>query len=95
MASGLDPQIAETLRKHIYFSDYKTLISMNRSNGGATFFCDGYLIRKWARRALPDMKNLEELVEADETEDRIQRSTNGDLTFQGFLLYVFAVMLLL
>ena len=95
VASGLDPEIAESLRQHIYFSDYKTLISMNRSNGGATFFCDGYLIRKWARRALPDTKSLEELVKADETEALIERSTNGDLTFQGFLLYVFAVMLLL
>ena len=93
--SVLDQQVAETLRRYLYFSDYKELISMNRSNGGATFFCDGYLIRKWARRALPDMKNLEELVEADETEALIERSTNGDLTFQGFLLYVFAVMLLL
>ena len=93
--SSLDQQVAETLRKHLYFSDYKELISMNRSNGGATFFCDGYLIRKWAKRALPDMKSLEELVEADETEALIERSTNGDLTFQGFLLYVFAVMLLL
>ena len=93
--SCLAPQVAEVLRRHLYFSDYKELISMNRSNGGATFFCDGYLIRKWARRALPDMKNLEELVEADETEALIERSTNGDLTFQGFLLYVFAVMLLL
>lgn len=95
VAAGLDTQIAQTLREHLFFSDYKTLISMNRSNGGATFFCDGYLIRKWARRALPDMKNLEELVKADETEALIERSTNGDLTFQGFLLYVFAVMLLL
>ena len=93
--SDLDPQTAEILRKHLYFSDYKELISMNRSNGGATFFCDGYLIRKWAKRALPDMKSLEELAEADETEALIERSTNGDLTFQGFLLYVFAVMLLL
>ena len=93
--SSLDPQIAQTLRSHLYFSDYKTLITMNRSNGGATFFCDGYLIRKWARRALPDMKSLEELAEADETESLIERSTNGDLSFQGFLLYVFAVMLLL
>ena len=93
--SVLDPQVAEPLRRYLYFSDYKELISLNRSNGGATFFCDGYLIRKWARRALPDMKNLEELVEADETEALIERSTNGDLTFQGFLLYVFAVMLLL
>ena len=95
VAAGLDSQTAQTLRSHLYFSDYKTLISMNRSNGGATFFCDGYLIRKWARRALPDMRSLEELVKADETEALIERSTNGDLTFQGFLLYVFAVMLLL
>ena len=95
MASGLDPQIAETLRKHIYFSDYKTLISMNRSNGGATFFCDGYLIRKYARRALPDTGELSKLFQSDETEELISRSTSGDLTFQGFLLYVFAVMLLL
>ena len=95
IASGLDPQIAETLRKHIYFSDYKTLISMNRSNGGATFFCDGYLIRKYARRALPDTGELSKLFQSDETEELISRSTSGDLTFQGFLLYVFAVMLLL
>ena len=93
--SKLDPEISETLRDHLYFSDYKTLISMNRSNGGATFFCDGYLIRKWARRAMPDMKGLETLAHGDETEALIERSTNGDLTFQGFLLYVFAVMLLL
>jgi uncharacterized membrane protein YphA (DoxX/SURF4 family) len=95
IASNLDTRTSDILRKHLYISDYKTLISMNRSNGGATFFCDGYLIRKWARRALPDMTNLEELVKADETEALIERSTNGDLTFQGFLLYVFAVMLLL
>ena len=95
MVSKLDPSVAATLKNNLYFSDYKTLISMNRSNGGATFFCDGYLIRKWARRALPDLKSLEELAHADETEALIERSTNGDLTFQGFLLYVFAVMLLL
>lgn len=95
VAAKLDPQTAQTLQKYLYFSDYKTLISMNRSNGGATFFCDGYLIRKWARRALPDTKGLEELADADETEALIERSTKGDLTFQGFLLYAFAVMLLL
>lgn len=95
VAAKLAPEDAEILKDHLYFSDYKTLISMNRSNAGSTFFCDGYLIRKWARRALPDIKGLEELAHADETEALIERSTNGDLTFQGFLLYVFAVMLLL
>ncbi len=95
MTAGLEPQTAAVLDRLVHYSDYKTLITMNRSNGGATFFCDGYLIRKYARRALPDMGELSTLFQSDETEELISRSTNGDLTFQGFLLYVFAVMLLL
>ena len=95
MTAGLQPQTATVLDRLVHYSDYKTLITMNRSNGGATFFCDGYLIRKYARRALPDMGELSTLFQSDETEELISRSTNGDLTFQGFLLYVFAVMLLL
>lgn len=95
MTAGLEPQTAAILDRMVHYSDYKTLITMNRSNGGATFFCDGYLIRKYARRALPDMGELSTLFQSDETEELISRSTNGDLTFQGFLLYVFAVMLLL
>lgn len=95
MTTGLEPQTAAVLDRMVHYSDYKTLITMNRSNGGATFFCDGYLIRKYARRALPDMGELSTLFQSDETEELISRSTNGDLTFQGFLLYVFAVMLLL
>ncbi len=95
MTAGLEPQTAAVLDRLVHYSDYKTLITMNRSNGGATFFCDGYLIRKYARRALPDIGELSTLFQSDETEELISRSTNGDLTFQGFLLYVFAVMLLL
>ena len=33
----------------VYFCDYKTLITMNRSNAGATWFSQGYLIKKWSR----------------------------------------------
>lgn len=95
MTAGLEPQTAAVLDRLVHYSDYKTLITMNRSNGGATFLCDGYLIRKYARRALPDMGELSTLFQSDETEELISRSTSGDLTFQGFLLYVFAVMLLL
>lgn len=95
ITAGLEPETAATLNRFTYYSDYKTLITMNRSNGGATFFCDGYLIRKYARRALPNMEELSTLSHSDETEELISRSTSGDLTFQGFLLYVFAVMLLL
>jgi hypothetical protein len=78
-----------------YIADYKTLLAMNRSNGGVTYFSDGYLIRKWAFKARPDMETLSEIQNEDETETVIYHNTKGSLAFQGFLLYVFAVMLLL
>ena len=80
---------------NLYFSDYKTLVTMNRSNGGVVYFSDGYLIRKWARRAAPDMEKLQILASEAETETMIGHTTQGSLVFQSFLLYVFAVMLLM
>ena len=80
---------------NIYHADYKTLLSLNRSNGGATYFSRGYLVRKWAERALPSPEELEDIYGEDETETIIYHDPKGSLGFQGFLLYVFAVMLLL
>ena len=79
----------------MYISDHKTLMAMNRSNGGATYFSDGHLIRKWSHRSLPDLEGLTDVYAEDETETFIYNNTKGSLGFQGFLLYVFAVMLLL
>jgi triosephosphate isomerase len=87
--------IPENMKDFAYISDYKTLISMNRSNGGVTYFNDGVLIRKWARICAPDPDELEEIMITDSTEVSIARESKGSLVFQGFLLYVFAVMLLL
>lgn len=78
-----------------YRSDYKTLITLNRSNGGATYISDGYIIRKWARNAFPDKEELMSIQLEPETETMIGHSSQSSLTFQAFLLYVFAVMLLL
>ena len=83
------------IRNSLYFSDYKTLITLNRSNGGATYFSDGYLICKWAGRNLPDSAELHEVATGDDTEAIIGQSTRSSLSFQAFLLYVFAIMLLL
>lgn len=83
------------IRNNLYFSDYKTLITLNRSNGGVTYFSDGELICKWAFRSFPDTKELEKINRENDTEASIEKSTRRDLAFQGFLLYVTAVMLLL
>ena len=90
-----DLETVSTIKEHLFYSDYKTLITLNRANMGVTYFSDGYLIRKWARRNMPDKVVLKETATGDDTETIIGQSTSGSLTFQGFLLYVFAVMLLL
>ena len=59
------------------------------------YFSSGYLVRKWAYKALPGFEKLIEIEDDDETETIIYHDTKGSLGFQGFLLYVFAVMLLL
>ena len=83
------------LREVFYYSDYKTLVSLNRSNGGATFFADGFLVRKWAFRALPNENRVAELGKEDPTEPLLSYGTVGNLFFQAFFLFCFAVMLLL
>lgn len=95
LVAGTEEDIPEQYSGMTYQSDYKTLIALNRSNGGATYFSNGYLIRKWAERALPDKEKLMETADGDDTETLIGEDANRSLTFQGFLLYVFAVMLLL
>ncbi len=88
-------RIPAEISDSIYYSDYKTLITLNRSNGGATYFSDGTLIRKWAFRALPDYEKLDKVAHENGLEQAADKDTKGSLGFQGFLLYVFAVMLLL
>ena len=78
-----------------FYADYKTLIALNRSNGGATYFNEGYLIQKWASVEIPDFSTLTELAHRDDTETIIEQSTEGSLGFQGFLLYMFAILLLI
>lgn len=78
-----------------YISDYKTLISLNRSNRGVTYFSDGMLIKKWAACSAANATELEEIAHSDATEIYIDTESKGSLVFQGFLLYVFAILLLL
>lgn len=78
-----------------YFADRKKLLTLNRSNGGATFIDDGLIVMKWSRRQLPDRQTLEEFAGTDVTESLLSENNVHSVKFQAFLLYVFAVMLLL
>ena len=94
-SSGLDPQLVRFIYDNAYYGDYKTLISMNRSNAGVTYFDHGFLVRKWSYLGTPDEEGLAELASGDIMETLLDFSTTGEVTFKGFLLYCFAVMLLL
>ena len=91
LASG-DPEL---MPEEAYIADHRTLMSFNRSNGGATYINDGQIVRKWSSLNLPDTCDLMALAETDPTETIIETDSSGRMKLQGFLLYAFAVMLLL
>lgn len=82
------------LEECLHSSDYKTLLSLNRSNGGAVYFSDGYLIRKWSRRNYPAADDLLKLYEGDPIDQMLTESSAGRLRFQLYLLAVLAVVVL-
>lgn len=78
-----------------YSADRKTLMTLNRSNGGKTYLCDGEIVQKWSRIQSPTEEDLQTLSQRSAYELVIEKASHPRLALQGFLLYVFAVMLLL
>lgn len=93
--TGLAPELRLRLLQFAYYSDYKTLISLNRSNGGAVYFNDGNLIEKWALRALPDKEHLSWRKWHDSVDNMIASSSKGRFAFQAFILYSLIVLFLI
>ena len=77
----------------VYYADYKTLITLNRSNGGGSYFCEGELIDKWASRDFP--KDLAGELAADPVDLSTNRIIKRRIQAQGFGLYLAAILMLL
>lgn len=77
----------------LYYADYKTLITLNRSNGGGSYFNEGELVNKWSARHMP------ENLQADFAADPVDLSTHyiirRRLRTQGFCVYLAALLLLI
>lgn len=76
-----------------YFSDYKTLITLNRSNGGGSYFYQGELVHKWAQGHFPE--DLQAAVAEDPVALSNRHVTRRRLTAQGFCVGLLAIFLLL
>lgn len=97
-----DDVLAAASEKHaaledglVYYSDYKTLATLNRSNGGATWISDGQIVRKWSYTLRPSSEKLSAALAEDPTALALETQSTGSLALQSFLLYIFAVLLLL
>lgn len=75
-----------------YFSDYKTLISLNRSNGGATYFNDGLLVSKWSFINYPNNKELKKIAKNNAEEYMLDTCVKRDILKYASLLIVFCII---
>lgn len=86
--------LGDVLPDNVFFADRRTLMTLNRSNGGATLISDGMVVGKWTSRKLPDGEKLAEITSSDTLSLVTELSSRHRLLMQSYLLYVFAVMLL-
>ena len=92
-AAGFRPVVVYAGEGGIYSSDKKTLMSLNRSNGGASLLVDGQIVRKWTNSSLPDADQLEELFVQDPSELVAESELHGRVLMA--LLAVIGVVVLL
>ena len=76
-----------------YFADFRTLITLNRFNGGGTYFYEGELIDKWSPGYFP--KDLEKEFTKDPLDLSTSKIMKRRIGAQGFILYLAALLILL
>ena len=85
----------EDTPEDVYLADYKPLITLNRANGGATYFNDGELISNWSPRDVPEAEALRSLLDREPVSASTDFIVGRRIRAQGFALYLLALLLLL
>ena len=97
-AAGATPLVISVLGDSVpqdaYLADYKPLITLNRANGGATYFNDGELISKWSPRDVPEGEELRALLAREPVSASTDFIVGRRIKAQGFALYLLALLLL-
>lgn len=83
------------LGEYLCFSDIKTLMTLNRSNGGATWISDGIITAKWAEGKTPASSELAEMADAGAADAITSRTSHRRIACEGVMLCCFALLLLL
>ena len=85
----------ENTPEDVCYADYKPLITLNRANGGATYFDDGELVAKWSPRDVPEGSGLKDFLERDPVDASTEFTVQRRIKAQGFGLYLLALLMLL
>ncbi len=83
------------LQEYACSADRKSLLTLNRSNGGATMLSDALVVRKWPARSYPSSEELSAVMSADPLETVVADGSACRLTFQGLTLFSLALLLLI
>lgn len=94
-SSFANGSLAAEMGDYAYFADRRELLTLNRSNGGVTIISDAQIIAKWPSHGVRDWIGLSFSNSSEAMEYMMTRESSRKMKMQGFLLYVFAVMLLL
>lgn len=90
---------AGTLAPDSFFCDRKSLLTLNRSNGGITILSEGNVVAKRplskARHLATDTRLLEKYHYGDPVEHMISEQSRHDIIYHSFLIVVFALLSLL
>ena len=79
----------------VYYADFKPLITLNRSNGGASYFNEGELISKWSSPDVPSGDRLKAVLDGEPVSVSTDFIVGRRIRAQGFTLYLLALLLLL
>ena len=79
----------------VYYADFKPLITLNRSNGGASYFNEGELISKWSSPDVPAGERLKAVIDGEPVSVSTDFIVGRRIRAQGFSLYLLALLLLL
>jgi len=82
------------LAEFVYFADIRTLLSLNRSNGGALYVDDGLIVQKWTRSAVPQESKFASIVSDNQYDVMLEGVSQRRVAFQFNVLISFALLLL-
>ncbi len=78
----------------LYFADYKTLLTLNRSNGGLTYTYGGYIVNKWSKFNYPANK-LDGILENDPEIVMTKEVIKEQLFIQILFAFIFIAILVI